>query len=70
MVLHADVCFLQAQELAALLRQYHLMSHVNLIPWNPVDESPYSRPGRGKVGQKGGGGRRLLTHQGVRCQQG
>ena len=29
----------QAEELAALLRKYDLRSHVNLIPWNPVDES-------------------------------
>lgn len=35
---------LQAEELAALLKRYRLMSHVNLIPWNPVDESSYQRP--------------------------
>jgi hypothetical protein len=39
----------QAQELASLLRHYNLMSHVNLIPWNPVDDSPYKRPGSSKV---------------------
>ena len=39
----------QAQQLADLLRAYDLMSHVNLIPWNPVDESPYKRPGKAKV---------------------
>ncbi|GBF88492.1 hypothetical protein Rsub_01205 [Raphidocelis subcapitata] len=33
-----------ARELAALLRSYDLASHVNLIPWNPVDESEYTRP--------------------------
>lgn len=32
-----------------LLRQHRLMSHVNLIPWNPVDESDYRRPGRERV---------------------
>lgn len=35
---------LQAQELAALLKQHRLASHVNLIPWNPIDESSYKRP--------------------------
>jgi len=44
----AVLCF-QAKELAGLLRQYDLMSHVNLIPWNPVDESPYKRPDKAKV---------------------
>ena len=28
-----------AEELAGLLRRHDLRSHVNLIPWNPVDES-------------------------------
>lgn len=28
-----------AQELGALLRRHDLRSHVNVIPWNPVDES-------------------------------
>ena len=28
-----------AEELATLLRRHDLRSHVNLIPWNPVDES-------------------------------
>jgi 23S rRNA (adenine2503-C2)-methyltransferase len=41
----------QAAELARLLRSYGLMSHVNLIPWNPVDEADvaFSRPKRGAV---------------------
>jgi 23S rRNA (adenine2503-C2)-methyltransferase len=25
------------------------MSHVNLIPWNPVGESEFQRPGRARV---------------------
>ena len=41
--------FLQAQELVALLRRHKLMSHVNLIPWNPVDESEYQRPKAAQV---------------------
>ena len=40
---------LQARELGALLRSYNLMSHVNLIPWNPVDDSQYVRPSRNRV---------------------
>lgn len=56
-VLHALLlyCCPQAQELASLLRHYSLMSHVNLIPWNPVDDSPYKRPGSGKVWPGEGG---------------
>jgi hypothetical protein len=35
----------QATALAKLLRKFHVASHVNLIPWNPVDEvSPPSLP--------------------------
>jgi hypothetical protein len=34
----------QARELASLLYSHHLASHVNLIPWNPVDDSDYQRP--------------------------
>ncbi|KXZ55177.1 hypothetical protein GPECTOR_3g323 [Gonium pectorale] len=38
-----------AEELTALLRRYSLMSHVNIIPWNPVDESEFKRPSRNRV---------------------
>lgn len=37
-------CVPQARELATLLRAHRLASHVNVIPWNPVDESEYQRP--------------------------
>lgn len=40
---------LQAQQLVDLLRQHRLMGHVNLIPWNPVDESEYKRPSKARV---------------------
>ena len=33
-----------AQQLASLLHRFDLRSHVNLIPWNPVDDSTYKRP--------------------------
>jgi hypothetical protein len=39
-----DTPLLQAEELASLLRRHDLMSHVNVIPWNPVDESEFKRP--------------------------
>ena len=39
----------QAAELGALLRRHDLMSHVNLIPWNAVDGSPYERPSNNAV---------------------
>jgi 23S rRNA (adenine2503-C2)-methyltransferase len=32
-----------------LLRRHKLMSHVNLIPWNPVGESEFKRPSRARV---------------------
>ncbi|GFH28344.1 radical_SAM domain-containing protein, partial [Haematococcus lacustris] len=38
-----------ARELAELLRSYDLFSHVNVIPWNPVDDSHYKRPSRDRV---------------------
>ncbi|EFJ44993.1 hypothetical protein VOLCADRAFT_121224 [Volvox carteri f. nagariensis] len=38
-----------ARELTALLRRHDLMSHVNIIPWNPVDESEFVRPSRNRV---------------------
>lgn len=37
-----------AEELAALLRRHDLRSHVNAIPWNPVDESGEGQRGRGE----------------------
>ena len=41
-----------AQELAAVLRRHGSMkSHVNVIPWNPVDESEFSRPTKRGVQQ-------------------
>ncbi|KAI3431690.1 hypothetical protein D9Q98_004736 [Chlorella vulgaris] len=40
-----------AEELAALLRRHDLRSHVNAIPWNPVDESEFERPTRRSVQQ-------------------
>ena len=39
----------QAAELGTLLRRHDLMSHVNLIPWNAVDGSPYERPSNNTV---------------------
>jgi 23S rRNA (adenine2503-C2)-methyltransferase len=38
-----------ARELAALLRSHFFESHVNLIPWNPVDESTFKRPSNNRV---------------------
>lgn len=38
-----------AEELAQLLKRYDLRSHVNLIPWNPVDDSGYKRPDKAHV---------------------
>lgn len=39
-----------ARDLAALLKQYgNMKSHVNVIPWNPVDESEFKRPSRNSV---------------------
>ncbi|KAL4440001.1 hypothetical protein ABPG75_003002 [Micractinium tetrahymenae] len=38
-----------AHELGALLRRHDLRSHVNVIPWNPVDESEFQRPSRRAV---------------------
>ncbi|KAF6251294.1 hypothetical protein COO60DRAFT_1645229 [Scenedesmus sp. NREL 46B-D3] len=39
----------RARELLALLRRHKLLSHVNLIPWNPVGESEFRRPSRARV---------------------
>lgn len=39
----------QARQLATLLKQHDMVSHVNIIPWNPVDESEYVRPSNTKV---------------------
>ena len=39
-----------AQALAALLRKHgNMRSHVNVIPWNPVDDSEFKRPSRNGV---------------------
>lgn len=38
-----------AAQLASLLRSHDMCSHVNLIPWNPVDESEFQRPSRNRV---------------------
>ncbi|KAL0020893.1 hypothetical protein WJX77_007989 [Trebouxia sp. C0004] len=38
-----------AEQLANLLRRFDLRSHVNLIPWNPVDDSGYKRPDKAHV---------------------
>eukprot|EP00191_Tetraselmis_sp_GSL018_P013164 CAMPEP_0177589028 /NCGR_PEP_ID=MMETSP0419_2-20121207/6564_1 /TAXON_ID=582737 /ORGANISM="Tetraselmis sp., Strain GSL018" /LENGTH=431 /DNA_ID=CAMNT_0019079313 /DNA_START=236 /DNA_END=1532 /DNA_ORIENTATION=- len=39
----------QAKQLAALIRARDMAAHVNLIPWNPVDESDFKRPSRNAV---------------------
>eukprot|EP00892_Ulva_mutabilis_P008955 jgi/Ulvmu1/6431/UM003_0060.1 len=39
----------QAQELARVLKQHRLATHVNLIPWNPVEDGDFSRPSRSGV---------------------
>jgi 23S rRNA (adenine2503-C2)-methyltransferase len=39
----------QASQLAAVLRRYDMASHVNVIQWNPVDESAYQRPDKPAV---------------------
>lgn len=31
------------------MRSRNLVSHVNLIPWNPVDESSFKRPSKGSI---------------------
>lgn len=38
-----------AKELGRLLYARNLASHVNLIPYNPVDDSDYQRPSRATV---------------------
>lgn len=38
-----------AEQLSHLLRRFDLRSHVNLIPWNPVDESGFKRPDKAHV---------------------
>lgn len=32
-----------------MLKKYKARSHVNLIPWNPVDDTPFKRPDRKTV---------------------
>jgi len=39
----------QAQQLAALLKRFDLRAHVNVIPYNPVDDSGFQRPTRANV---------------------
>jgi 23S rRNA (adenine2503-C2)-methyltransferase len=39
-----------AKELGQLLRSHHAMrSHVNLIPWNTIEESDFKAPSRNRV---------------------
>lgn len=38
-----------AQQLGRLLKAYDMASHVNVIPWNPVDESEFQRPAKARV---------------------
>ncbi|MEW5302748.1 MAG: hypothetical protein WDW38_004141 [Sanguina aurantia] len=38
-----------AAELAALLRRHGLMSHVNIIPWNKVDDADFVTPSRNRL---------------------
>jgi len=39
-----------AEELAVLLKRHgNMRSHVNVIPWNPVDESEFKRPSKNNV---------------------
>ena len=53
-----------AEELAQLLKRYGSMkSHVNVIPWNPVDESEFKRPSRNAVRKFV----HILESKGVRC---
>ena len=40
---------MQAYELVELLQQHRMATHVNLIPWNPVDDSDFQRPPRQRV---------------------
>ena len=39
----------QAEELGRLLYKNKLASHVNIIPYNPVDEADFQRPGRASI---------------------
>eukprot|EP00951_Prasinocladus_malaysianus_P049093 scaffold665790_cov57-Prasinocladus_malaysianus.AAC.1 len=39
----------EARALGRLIKAYNLAAHVNLIPWNPVDESDFQRPSRNGV---------------------
>mmetsp|Transcript_46777 Transcript_46777/g.87124 ORF Transcript_46777/g.87124 Transcript_46777/m.87124 type:complete len:522 (+) Transcript_46777:98-1663(+) len=41
----------QAAELARQLRKHHCASHINLIPWNPVDEADvtFARPSKTRI---------------------
>lgn len=50
-----------ARQLGELLRRYDLASHVNVIPWNPVDESEFKRPANSRINAF----KRALEEQGV-----
>ena len=38
-----------ARELCSLLKQYDLLSHINIIPWNKIDESEFERPSNNRA---------------------
>ena len=42
----------QAEALGRLLYTKRLASHVNLIPYNPVDDGEYDRPSRAAAGRQ------------------
>lgn len=56
-----DAARVQAQELCRLLKQHRVATHVNLIPWNPVDDGDFQRPSRSGVDQF----RKVLEANGV-----
>ena len=38
-----------AKELCTLLKQYDLLSHINIIPWNKIDDSSFERPSNNRA---------------------
>ena len=54
---------MQATELAALLKGQDLASHVNLIPWNPVDDTEFKRPSKVYISKF----KEVLESKGVTC---
>jgi 23S rRNA (adenine2503-C2)-methyltransferase len=54
---------MQAKELAQLLNKHDLMSHINVIAWNPVDESEFQRPSGNRVAAF----KRILEAAGLPC---